>query len=249
MIISKLVFNLFLIAVLVVLGILLIKKLKKSKETEEDLEKLIRELIGEEETGEQSKAADTPAHVEQAVEPELKEDISGIENVTAPFIKPDTEPIPETIPQSEPSSIAEPKPGPEPKLKPELKPRPEPKTKLAPVRQPVIIPTHPVEEDKQIITDRLKIKDVKAHDQASKMHEKAKRKARVIVREIQMYHKEKTEIALREKNLYKYLREEIDAGRKAYEREVPQEIRQNTNYYQESLITILAKGDKKLLGL
>ena len=58
-----------------------------------------------------------------------------------------------------------------------------------------------------------------------KQIEKAKRKARVIVREIQMYHKEKTEIGLKEGNLYKYLKDEILAGRRAYEQEVPEDIR------------------------
>jgi len=124
-------------------------------------------------------------------------------------------------------------------------PVPEPEPPLAP---PVVVPKAPPSDDKQEITDRLKLKDVQKKDEEDKLHEKAKRKARVIVREIQNYHKEKMEMGLRENNLFKYLKDEIEAGRKAYNQEVSEEIRKDTNYFDESLVAILAKGDPKILG-
>jgi len=99
------------------------------------------------------------------------------------------------------------------------------------------------------VTSRVKVKDLEIGPDDVKMHEKAKRKARVIVREIEMYNREKTEMGLKAGNLYKYLFDEIETGRKTYDKDVLESVRANTNYYDESLITILAKGDKDLLGL
>lgn len=106
----------------------------------------------------------------------------------------------------------------------------------------------PSEEIREV-TSRMKIKDFEIGPDEVKLHEKAKRKARVIVREIEMYNREKTEMGLKAGNLYKFLKEEIDNGRKTYEQAVQDDISQNTNYFDESLVNILAKGDKNLLGL
>jgi hypothetical protein len=103
-------------------------------------------------------------------------------------------------------------------------------------------------QEEQETTSPLPWPPEKVNVEDLNLHERAQRKARVIVREIEMYYKEKTEIGLREGNLYKYLKEEIERGLKTYIQSVPAHIRENTNYFEESLVTILAKGKKELLG-
>lgn len=110
-------------------------------------------------------------------------------------------------------------------------------------------PQPEVSEKPEEITSRVKIKDLELSKDDVKLHEKAKRKARVIVREIEMYNKEKAKMGLKEGNLYKYLKEEIETGRKTYQNAVSKHIFETTKYYDESLLNILASGDKNILGM
>lgn len=82
-----------------------------------------------------------------------------------------------------------------------------------------------------------------------KLHEKAQRTARVIVGDIVLYNKAKIENGIASGNLSAVLREDITKGRDLYHQRVAPEITKNTNYYEETLIKMVAKGDSRLLGI
>jgi hypothetical protein len=79
------------------------------------------------------------------------------------------------------------------------------------------------------------------------LHERAKRRARTVVREIMMYNEEKLEKGLKEGNLVKYLGREIEVSRKLYQASIDLSDVESGRYFDESLLNILAGGDPSLL--
>lgn len=87
-------------------------------------------------------------------------------------------------------------------------------------------------------------------DEATKkLHEKAKRTARVIVGDIALYNKAKIEQGLKSGRLGDLLRDDITKGRELYHQRVAPEISRTSNYFEDTLIEVIAKGDRKALGL
>ncbi|MFC1852888.1 hypothetical protein ACFL27_22035, partial [candidate division CSSED10-310 bacterium] len=82
-----------------------------------------------------------------------------------------------------------------------------------------------------------------------KLHEKAKRTARVIVGDIALYNKAKIEQGQVRGNLGDLLKEDINKGRELYHQRVSTEITKISNYFEETLIDMIAKGDRRSLGL
>jgi hypothetical protein len=81
-----------------------------------------------------------------------------------------------------------------------------------------------------------------------KAHEDAKRFARLVVSEIKLYNEAKVADGRRSKDLYERLKEDIEKGRQMYTERVPAHIRNNTNYFYDELVRILAGGDQSVLG-
>lgn len=83
--------------------------------------------------------------------------------------------------------------------------------------------------------------------EAAKLHERAKRRARTVVREIMMYNEEKLEKGRKEGNLIKHLGREIELSRKLYQASIELSDVDSARYFDESLLKILAGGDASLL--
>ncbi len=81
-----------------------------------------------------------------------------------------------------------------------------------------------------------------------KSHEDAKRFARLVVSEIKLYNETKVNEGRRNKDLYERLKEDIERGRQMYEGRVSAGVRDNTNYFFDELVRILAGGDASALG-
>jgi len=81
-----------------------------------------------------------------------------------------------------------------------------------------------------------------------KDHEKAKRLARVIVSEIQLYNQDAVTEGVKNGNFYDLLAKDIADARKLYEQRVPEYVRQKTNYLEENLQALIQKK-KEELGL
>jgi len=89
----------------------------------------------------------------------------------------------------------------------------------------------------------------KPSEEEQKLHEEAKRLARLLVSEIKLYNEAKLAIAREEKNIYQKLKEDIDRSRNMYEQRVPELVRTSTRYFDEELVRILANNDPSLLGI
>lgn len=81
----------------------------------------------------------------------------------------------------------------------------------------------------------------------ARVHERARRRARTVVREIMMYNEEKLEKGRKEGNVAKYLTREIEVSRKLYQASIDLSDAESARYFDESLLNILAAGDASLL--
>lgn len=82
----------------------------------------------------------------------------------------------------------------------------------------------------------------------AKAHEDAKRFARLIVSEIKLYNEAKVTEGRKAKDLHSRLKEDIERGRQMYHDRISPGLRNNTNYFHDELIRLLAGGDASALG-
>jgi hypothetical protein len=81
-----------------------------------------------------------------------------------------------------------------------------------------------------------------------KAHDDAKRFARLVVSEIKLYNENKVAEGRKAKDIYERLKEDIERGRQMYQDRVPAAVRDQTNYFYDELVRILAGGDAGVLG-
>lgn len=82
----------------------------------------------------------------------------------------------------------------------------------------------------------------------TKAHEDAKRFARLIVSEIKLYNEAKVTEGRKAKDLHSRLKEDIERGRQMYHDRISPALRNNTNYFHDELVRLLAGGDPSALG-
>jgi hypothetical protein len=80
-------------------------------------------------------------------------------------------------------------------------------------------------------------------------HDEARRLARLLVSEIQLYNQDQVDEGRRNRDIYERLRDDIDRSRQLYEDRVDDEIRESTDYFYQELVRQLAAGDAKALGI
>lgn len=80
-------------------------------------------------------------------------------------------------------------------------------------------------------------------------HEEARRLARLLVSEIQLYNQDEVDEGRRNRDIYERLRDDIDRSRQLYEERVEPEVRESTDYFYQELVRQLAAGDAKALGI
>lgn len=82
-----------------------------------------------------------------------------------------------------------------------------------------------------------------------KLHEDAKRFARLLISEIKLYNEAQVSAGREKKDLYDRLKDDIERSRRMYQERVPQHIHTSTDYFYEELVRTLANGDPSLLGM
>jgi hypothetical protein len=82
---------------------------------------------------------------------------------------------------------------------------------------------------------------------SSDVHAKAKRFAKLLVEEIQLYNQVKVAEGRSKRDLYERLRPDIEKSRAAYQKRYGEVIR-DADYFSEELVRILAGNDRGLLG-
>ncbi len=81
-----------------------------------------------------------------------------------------------------------------------------------------------------------------------KLHNEARRFARLLVSEIKLYNEQKVQDGRRDKNLYDLLRDDIDKSREMYEKRVAANVAVRKDYFFEELVKILADNHSEALG-
>ncbi len=160
--------------------------------------------------------------------------------------------------QSAPASMDEPEPppavvasAPEPVQESNLSDTTETETESH--AAPTLQLTHPYRDTASessstvIMPSPLMIPAVSTEDQ--KLHEDAKRFARLLVSEIKLYNEAQVSAGRENRDLYDRLKDDIERSRRMYLERVPEHIHSTTNYFYEELVRTLANGDPILLGM
>jgi hypothetical protein len=78
--------------------------------------------------------------------------------------------------------------------------------------------------------------------------EDARRLARLLVSEIKLYNEKKVEDGRANMDLYGRLKDDIERSRQVYNERTPESVRQNSNFFHDELVRILADGRPEVLG-
>jgi len=85
-------------------------------------------------------------------------------------------------------------------------------------------------------------------EEDQKNHRDAKRFAKLLVSEIELYNKAKVQDGRKNRDLYKRLKSDIDRSRQTYEKRFGKTVGKQYDYFHEELVRILAGSDAFLLG-
>lgn len=85
-------------------------------------------------------------------------------------------------------------------------------------------------------------------DEERRLHNDARRFARLLVSEIKLYNKDRVEEGRAGGDLYQRLREDIDRSRQMYDKRVAPPVAARYDYFHQELVNTLAEGDAGKLG-
>ncbi len=155
---------------------------------------------------------------------------------------PSSEPEPATAETAELSSVSEPsdsiiaEPAPEQTAPPSVEP--------APFTPQYSTPLGGARRYGSAETDL----PVDVSDEERRLHNDARRFARLLVSEIKLYNEQKVSEGRSEGNLYDRLREDIDRSRQMYDKRVAPPVAARHDYFHQELVNLLAEGDVAKLG-
>ncbi|MBI3652426.1 MAG: hypothetical protein HY231_15495 [Acidobacteria bacterium] len=81
-----------------------------------------------------------------------------------------------------------------------------------------------------------------------KLHNDARRFARLLVSEIKLYNEQKVNEGRNHKDLYDRLKDDIDRSRQMYEKRVAPSVAAKFDYFYDEMVNTLAEGDASKLG-
>ena len=148
------------------------------------------------------------------------------------------------------ATVASPQPAPqliEAQPEPVQAPPPSPvavEPPPSPVAEPQAAPTGP---KRRYGTD-LELPVAVETDEERRLHNDARRFARLLVSEIKLYNEQKVTDGRAQNDLYDRLREYIDRSRDMYDKRVKPEVAQKYDYFHHELVNALAEGDVAKLG-
>ena len=105
-----------------------------------------------------------------------------------------------------------------------------------------------VEPAKPRLSDRHVDLPIEVADEERKLHNDARRFARLLVSEIKLYNEQMVAEGRERHDLYDRLREAIDRSRDMYEKRVKPAVASKFDYFHYELVNGLAEGDAKKLG-
>jgi hypothetical protein len=98
------------------------------------------------------------------------------------------------------------------------------------------------------LSDRNLDLPIEVADEERKLHNDARRFARLLVSEIKLYNEQAVTAGRERGDLYDRLREGIDRSREMYEKRVKPAVASKFDYFHYELVNGLAEGDEKRLG-
>lgn len=121
-----------------------------------------------------------------------------------------------------------------------------------PVSEPAIF--EPVAETVTVETSKPRLRDrnvelpIEVSDEERKLHNDARRFARLLVSEIKLYNEQKVAEGREKYDLYDRLREAIDRSREMYQKRVQPAVASKFDYFHYELVNGLAETDARKLG-
>jgi hypothetical protein len=85
-------------------------------------------------------------------------------------------------------------------------------------------------------------------DEERRLHNDARRFARLLVSEIKLYNEQKVSEGRNQSDIYDRLREDIDRSRQMYDKRVAPPVDARHDYFHQELVNTLAEGDPAKLG-
>jgi hypothetical protein len=114
--------------------------------------------------------------------------------------------------------------------------------------EPVAEVASAVQAAKPRLSDRNVDLPIEVADEERKLHNDARRFARLLVSEIKLYNEQQVVDGREHHDLYDRLREAIDRSREMYEKRVKPAVASKFDYFHYELVNGLAEGDVKKLG-
>lgn len=167
-------------------------------------------------------------------------------------------------PKTAPSAVPVSKEKPEAAVAPPPVPQAEPPAPPPPIPTDITSPVKSVEEGAVAVAEETVSEADESEgtvimpavvpppvltEEEQKLHDDAKRFARLLVSEIKLYNEAQVAAGREHRDLYERLREDIERSRRMYQDRVPGHIHSSTNYFYEELVRTLANGDPQLLGM
>jgi len=183
--------------------------------------------------------APTSEYAAELPAPEPEPSFSGAETIESYQPEPmpvEPESFVETIPvEEEPAGVFDAAPEPEPVVEE----TPAWSTPAEPA--PAATPRRRYGQDAEL--------PVEVHgDEERRLHNDARRFARLLISEIKLYNEQKVAEGRSEHDLYDRLREYIDRSREMYDKRVKAEVAARYDYFHGELVNTLAEGDVSKLG-
>jgi pyruvate/2-oxoglutarate dehydrogenase complex dihydrolipoamide acyltransferase (E2) component len=89
---------------------------------------------------------------------------------------------------------------------------------------------------------------VEVNEDERRLHDDARRFARLLVSEIKLYNEQKVSEGRNQGDIYTRLREDIDRSRQMYDKRVAPPVAARHDYFHQELVNVLAEGDPAKLG-
>ena len=89
---------------------------------------------------------------------------------------------------------------------------------------------------------------VEVDEDERRLHNDARRFARLLVSEIKLYNEQKVSEGRNQSDIYERLREDIDRSRQMYDKRVAPPVAARHDYFHQELVNTLAEGDPAKLG-
>ena len=212
--------------------------------------------------------AATAAETEQAAEPQPESTTEQAQPEASPAVAPAAIPSREgeAAPQPQPSAwdtaehptsapaqeAATPQAEPAFEPAPAFEPSPAPAMSVQADSQPQATPASTGQYSAPLGSRRYGAADVdlpvEVAEDERRLHNDARRFARLLVSEIKLYNEQKVKEGRTQGNLYERLREDIDRSRQMYDKRVAPPVAARYDYFHQELVNTLAEGDQAKLG-